>query len=174
VADDPFVTAADIALVRAVQRGDTLALGDLLDRLAPYVGRICAAIALDSGPDAAQATLIIVMRSLRNLRDPAALFGWARTIAVREAVRHARRDARVAPTDTDVLAALPAPDDSQLATDVRAVLAGLSPEHRAVLVLRDLHGHDEATTAALLDVPAGTIKSRLHRARRLFRKEWTL
>jgi DNA-directed RNA polymerase specialized sigma24 family protein len=53
------------------------------------------------------------------------------------------------------------------------VLDRLTPHHRAVLVLRDLEGLDEASVAAVLDLPVGTIKSRLHRARRLFRKEWS-
>jgi len=75
--------------------------------------------------------------------------------------------------DTALLTGLPARDDPQLQTDVRAVLDRLTPHHRAVLVLRDLEGLDEASVAAVLDLPVGTIKSRLHRARRLFRKEWT-
>lgn len=160
----------DPSVVRAAQRGDTLAMNEVLDRLGPYVGRICASIALDSGPDAAQETLIVVMRSLRTVRDPVALAGWVRTVAVREAVRIARRDARSHPIDE--LPELPSPGDPMLAADIRGVLVRLSPEHRAVLLLRDLDGLDEAATAALLEVPEGTIKSRLHRARRQFRKEW--
>jgi RNA polymerase sigma factor (sigma-70 family) len=164
---------ADAALVRAAQGGDTLALNDLLDRLSPYVARICGPIALVSGPDAAQDALIAVLRALPALREPAALWGWVRTIAVREAVRHATRDMRAQPLDTDMLTELPTRDDPQLRTDVRAVLDRLSPHHRAVLVLRDLEGMDETSVATVLDLPVGTIKSRLHRARRLFRKEWT-
>jgi RNA polymerase sigma-70 factor (ECF subfamily) len=71
------------------------------------------------------------------------------------------------------LADLPARGDGQFAVDVHDTLARLSPEHRAVLVLRDLEGLAEHTVAALLDVPAGTAKSRLHRARANFRKAWT-
>jgi DNA-directed RNA polymerase specialized sigma24 family protein len=41
-----------------------------------------------------------------------------------------------------------------------------------VLVLRDLEGFTEAEAAALLGVEAGTVKSRLHRARRAFRDRW--
>lgn len=164
---------ADAALVRAAQGGDTLALNDLLDRLSPYVARICGPIALVSGPDAAQDALIAVLRALPALREPAALWGWVRTIAVREAVRHATRDMRAQPLDTDMLTELPTRDDPQLRTDVRAVLDRLTPHHRAVLVLRDLEGMDETSVATVLDLPVGTIKSRLHRARRLFRKEWT-
>ena len=161
---------ASAALVRAAQRGDTLALHDLLDALAPYVARICGPIALDDAPDAAQEALIAVFRGLRALREPAALHGWVRAIATREAVRVARR--RVARA-ADPLPDLPARGDPELAADVRDVLARLTPEHRAVLVLRDLEGLDEAAAAALLAVPEGTVKSRLHRARRSFREAWT-
>ncbi len=161
---------ASAALVRAAQRGDTLALHDLLDALAPYVARICGPIALDAAPDAAQEALIAVFRGLRTLREPAALHGWVRAIATREAVRVARRRAMRA---ADALPDVPARGDPELAADVRDVLARLTPEHRAVLVLRDLEGLDEAAAAALLAVPEGTVKSRLHRARRSFREAWT-
>lgn len=162
-----------MGLVRTAQGGDTLAMSELLDLLTPYVGTVCGSIALDSGPDAAQDTLVTVMRSLRSLREPAALFGWVRTIAVREAIRHAERDGRARPIDAETLTRIPARDDPQLAADVRDVLARLSPRHRAVLVLRDLHGFTEVDAAALLDLKPGTVKSRLHRARESFRKEWT-
>lgn len=160
------------ALVRAAQGGDTLALADLVDLLEPYVGRICGSIALDAGPDAAQDTLIIVLRRLSTLREPRTLHGWVRTIATREAVRHARRTEHTVPVDAARLAAVPERDDPQLATDVQDVLRRLSPQHRAVLVLRDLHGVDEHTAAASLAVAPGTVKSRLHRARTAFRKAW--
>jgi RNA polymerase sigma-70 factor (ECF subfamily) len=162
------------ALVTAAQAGDTVAMAELLDVLSPYVARICGPIALGSGADAAQDTLVAVLRSLGSLRQPGALFGWVRAIAVRESLRHASADAQALPRSPDLLANVPARDDPQLAADVRAVLRRLRPEHRAVLVLRDLEGLDEQTTAAVLAVPKGTLKSRLHRARAAFRKEWTI
>ena len=151
------------------RRGDTLAMNDLLDQLTPYVGRICGPIALRNGADATQETLVAVFRSLRTLKEPGALFGWVRAIAVREAIRVARQDERQVAAD---LAELPARGDPHLAVDVRDTLARLSPEHRALLVLFDLEGLDEQDAAALLEVPAGTAKSRLHRARASFRKVW--
>ncbi|TCC02736.1 RNA polymerase sigma factor [Kribbella soli] len=157
-------------LVRAAQRGDTVAMNEVLDALTPYVGRICGPIALHDGADAAQEALIAIFRGLHSLQEPAALFGWARAIAVREAVRVARRGQRQLPAE---LTDLPAADDPQLAIDVQDVLRRLSPEHRAVLVLRDLEGMDEQAAAAVLDVPEGTAKSRLHRARASFRKAWS-
>ena len=168
-------TASDVPpaglpdLVRAAQGGDTMAMAELLDVVSPYVGRLCGPIALDDGPDAAQEALITIFTGLGQLRDPAALFGWVRVIAVREAVRTARKAHRVAPAD---LADVPARGDPELAADVRDVLRRLSPQHRAILVLRDLEGLDEQTVSEMLAVATGTAKSRLHRARRLFRQEW--
>lgn len=156
-------------LVQGAQRGDGLAMAELVDELAPAVGRWCGPIALQDSQDAAQEALIVIFRRLGSLRQPAALFGWARAIAVREAVRVARRSARERPAQ---LAELPARGDPLLASDVRQVLDRLAPEQRAVLMLRDLEGLDERSAGALLDLPAGTVKSRLFRARANFRKEW--
>ncbi|MFI8826068.1 RNA polymerase sigma factor [Streptomyces sp. NPDC053431] len=167
---DETTRARGIALARAARRGDTLALHELLDHLLPYVGRICAPIALDDGPDATQEAMVAVFRSLRGLREPETLYGWVRTIAVREAVRVARGAARARPAE---LTELPERGDPQLATDIRDVLARLSPRHRAILVLRDVEGLDEETAAGLLGVSTGTAKSRLHRARVSFRKAWS-
>ncbi|MFG2974791.1 RNA polymerase sigma factor [Streptomyces sp. NPDC048331] len=161
---------ADLApLVRAAQGGDGLAVQEMLDLLTPYVGRLCGPIALQDGPDATQEALIVIFRNIGRLREPAALFGWARVIAVREAVRIARAAARSVP---DPLDDVPARDDPQLAADVRDVLERLSPAHRAVLVLRDLEGLDEHAVSALLGVPEPTVRTRLFRARRNFRKAW--
>jgi RNA polymerase sigma factor (sigma-70 family) len=163
----------DPALVRAAQRGDRIAVADVMDALAPYVGRVCGPIALHDGPDAAQEALIVIFTNLAGLREPAAIYGWARAIAVREAVRVARKAARAARAVPAELADVPAPGDPQLAADIRDVLARLTPEHRAVLVLRDLEGLDEQAAGALLAVPAATVRSRLFRARRSFRKAWS-
>ena len=156
-------------LVCAAQRGDGLAMADLIDVLAPLVGRWCGPIALQDAGDAAQEALIAIFRGLHGLRQPAALVGWARAIAVREAVRVARRSARESPAELDHV---PARIDSTLTVDIRDVLDRLSPEHRAVLMLRDVEGFDEGTAAAMLGVPEGTVKSRLARARARFRKGW--
>ena len=78
----------------------------LVRALAPYVGRICGAIALERGDDAMQETFIAVLRNVRSLREPAALHGWVRRIAVREAVRAAGGRGTPAPAGVE-----PAPVD---------------------------------------------------------------
>jgi RNA polymerase sigma-70 factor (ECF subfamily) len=148
-------------------------MSSLLARLTPYAARVCGPIALDDGPDATQETLIAVFRNLRSLKDPEACHGWVRAIAVRESVRLAKRSARSVPVDPcDRLAGIPTRGDVEQAADVSDVLARLSPEHRAVIVLRDVEGLDESEAAELLALPVGTVKSRLHRARDNFRKAW--
>lgn len=156
-------------LVRRAQRGDTLAVDELLRRLSPYVGRLCAPIAMQHASDAAQEAMIAIFRSLRHLQEPGALLGWVRIICVREAVRVARRNS---PTMTTELSDVPARGDPQLAIDIEDVLRRLSPEHRAVLTLRDLEDLDERMVARVLDLPLGTVRSRLHRARHAFRRDW--
>jgi RNA polymerase sigma factor (sigma-70 family) len=161
--------------VRA-RRGDPLAIDALVKELSPYVGRICGAVALDHADDAMQETFIAVLRALPGLREPAALRGWVRRIAVREAVRVARRAERVVPLDPTDPAVGPGPEvaplDVAVVVDVRATLADLSPEHRAILVLRDLEGWTESEVAEALAIPTGTAKSRLARARAAFVRRW--
>jgi RNA polymerase sigma factor (sigma-70 family) len=159
------------ATVKAAQSGDTVAMDSLVDELMPYVGRICGGIALERGEDAAQESLIAVLRALPRLREPAAVRSWVRRIAVREAVRIAR-DARRRPL-AEATDDVPAPGDPSLVVEVRDQLARMEPAQRAVLVLRDLEGLSEAEVANLLDVAPGTVKSRLHRARRRFIRGWS-
>ncbi len=161
----------DLEQVRAAQAGDLLALSAVVDALAPYVGRLCGSIALDRGADAAQDALIQILRDLPGLREPKALLAWARRVATRESIRHARRG-RGREADPDVLERLPRADDPELAGDVRRVLERLAPEQRAILVMRDLEGLSEQEAAAELGVAKGTVKSRLFRARRAFRERW--
>ncbi len=153
----------------AAQRGDPLAMDALLTELAPWVGRLCSAIALSRGEDAMQETLILVLRNLPTLREPAALRAWVRRIAVRQSLRMTG-DARVVsvpdPPEVPVL------QDLDTAMDVRETLTRLSPSQRAVLVLRDLEDLSEQEAAEALDVPEGTVKSGLHRARESFRQRW--
>ena len=158
-------------LVKGAQRGDALAMDELLGAVAPYIGRICGPVALQDGADAAQETLIAVFRNLRQLRTPAAFLGWVRAIAVREAVKLARNRVRQG-TPLAELEERPGREEPQLASDIADAMGRLSPEHRVVLTLRHVDGLNEQEVARILAVPVGTVRSRLFRARRSFRDAW--
>lgn len=160
----------DEATIRGAKRGDPLALQELVRQVSPYVGRICGAIALEDGEDAMQEALIAIVRGVPSLREPGAFKAWVRRVAVREAVRVARRRRPTEQIDENLEAGEVEIDDS---VDVRAALAALRPDQRAVLVLRDLDGYSERDVAELLNLPAGTVKSRLHRARAAFAQRWS-
>lgn len=168
-ADDAGRRGAQLAQ-RVRVGGDPVAMQELLRFLEPFVGRWCGPIALQDGPDAVQETLLIVFRQLHQLKDTAALLGWVRAIAIREAVKIAAKSNRTVLTE---LAEIPGRAEMETMSDVRDVLARLSPEHRAILVLRDLEDLDERSVSAMLEISVGTAKSRLHRARRSFRRAWS-
>jgi RNA polymerase sigma-70 factor (ECF subfamily) len=141
----------------------------LLTELAPWVGRVCSAIALGRGEDAMQETLILVLRNLATLPQPGALRAWVRRIAVRQSLRMAGDSRMVSMPDVPEV---PVVVDVDTAMDVRETLTRLSPSQRALLVLRDLEDLSERETAELLGMPEGTVKSGLHRAHERFRERW--
>ncbi|NVI86769.1 RNA polymerase sigma factor [Actinomadura sp. BRA 177] len=156
--------------VAAAQQGDALALDGLLDELAPYVRRLCARIAPATADDATQEALLAIFQGLPSLRAPEAIMTWVRSVTVRTAIRLARRhDLEVATEET--VMNRPAPSLEGL-VDIDDALARLPVPQRAVLVLRTREGLSEQEIATTLGIPAGTVKSRLHRARAAFREEW--
>jgi RNA polymerase sigma factor (sigma-70 family) len=183
----PFLEV-DPDLVRAAQGGDAFALDELIEALHPLVRRICARVAGPQGEDAAQEALLAIFRDLRSLRTPEAIVSWASLVTARIAARVQRTDRRqrgsagsAGPVDPIDAAGLPSspsgrPSSSpwihHVVVELTDVLERLPERDRAVLVLRDLQGISERDIAERLGVPVGTVKSRVHRARRRFREEW--
>jgi RNA polymerase sigma-70 factor (ECF subfamily) len=163
--------SVDAAPVRRAQRGDPRALDQVVAEFMPYVSRICGAIALEDGDDAPQEAMIVIVKNLASLREPGALHGWARRIAVREAVRTVR-GGKAVPMDPAVFTTPPYVASEATSMEVHDILAALPPEQRAVLVLRHLDGIGEDEMTDVLGVATGTVKSRLHRARQAFRARW--
>jgi RNA polymerase sigma factor (sigma-70 family) len=156
--------------VAAAQQGDALALDQLLDDLAPYVRRLCARIAPAAADDAAQEALLAIFRGLPSLRAPEAIMTWVRSVTVRTAIRLARQhDLEVAAEGTLMGRHASFPEGL---VDIDDALARLPVSQRVVLVLRTREGLSEQEIATTLGIPAGTVKSRLHRARAAFREVW--
>ncbi len=114
------------------------------------------------------------MRAVRHLtlfRGQSAFRTWLTGIALNCYREWRRRHAReLTASDADLQAAPGSASDDLAA--IRQALAGLTAEHREVIVLHDIEGYTHDEIAAALEIEAGTSKSRLSRARRAFRERW--
>jgi RNA polymerase sigma factor (sigma-70 family) len=128
----------------------------------------------DAAADLAQDTWLKVLRGIASLREPASLRAWLFGIARRVAMDRLRRQYTQAVDDVIVLEDMPAPaGDLDLESDLQTLDAGLHSlplRERETLALFYLHELSIEQIATLLDVPTGTVKSRLFRARQLLRK----
>lgn len=170
----PEVRADEILAIRC-QLGERSAFHDLIARWHEPIWRYLRRLAGsdDAAADLAQETWLRVLRGIASLRDPASLRAWMFGIARRVAMDRLRRQ-YVRAEDADVvLDDLPAPaHDVDPESDLAALESGmdrLPPRERETLALYYLRELTIDQIATLLDVPAGTIKSRLFRARQLLR-----
>jgi RNA polymerase sigma-70 factor (ECF subfamily) len=177
----PDDAAEDAALVRRARGGDREALERLLRDHYNQIHAVCRRItgnAADAA-DAAQNSLIAVTRGLPRFDDRSRFSSWAYRIAVNCSIDELRRRSRSAVVSLDdpdhaglrdraaPLVAAPS-DDPELAgirVDLDGALRRLRLEFRAPLVLRDLCGLDYAEIAEILELPAGTVRSRIARGR---------
>jgi RNA polymerase sigma-70 factor (ECF subfamily) len=128
--------------------------------------------------DLAQEVLLRVRRGLETYR-PGSFEGWLWRItrnAFLDEVRRKQRRPTVALPEGDRtdLGASPPPDqvlaESRLGEDVQAALLGLPYEFREAVVMCDVVGLSYEEIAAATGVPVGTVRSRIHRGRRLLRE----
>lgn len=172
----------DHRLIADCLQGDTAAFGELVrryqDRLFNTVYRL-----VDNAEDAqdvVQEAFLNAYQSLDGFKGDALFFTWLYRIAVNTAIslkrkrrnilslsgQPGRNDSGLEPLDdseeTRPGRGLERVEEEQR---IRRALNRLSPEHRAVLVLKDMEGQKYETMADILRVPIGTIRSRLHRAR---------
>lgn len=121
--------------------------------------------------DAVQDAFLSAFRQAARFRGDALFSTWLHRIVVNACLdRMRRRRVRpVVPYDADALAAIAEPRDDiaerETVVEVTDALARLSDDQRLAIVLVDLQGMSVDEAAAILDVPAGTVKSRCHRGR---------
>ena len=165
----------DGAVLRRAQRGDHGAFHEIVDH---YEGRlrVLAYHLLRDGDhmnDALQDTFVKAWAGLPGFRGDAVLGTWLHQICYRICLDYLRRQ-RVRPAGVELADDLADPADDldglTLRDQVNAALGGLPVEQRAVLLLVDREGYDYATVAAALEVPLGTVASRLSLARAAMRR----
>jgi len=175
------VSADDHRLIAACLGGDPSAFGELVrryqDRLFHTVFRLVDN--QEDAQDVVQETFLNAYQSLDGFKGDALLFTWLYRIAVNTAISLKRKrkatvsieagrngEQTIDPADvSDESRPGHALERAEREKRVRQALSRLSPEHRAVLVMKDMEGQKYETMAEILGVPIGTIRSRLHRAR---------
>lgn len=157
----------DAALVEAVRNGRGERFAELVDRHAAAVFRIVRAAVRQEADaeDLAQETFLSAYKSLPRLRDPRRFRAHLLVIAARKATDYLRRKGRrgiPAPLTEEPPARPPNRRVAQLAR-VEAAVAALPPESRLVFALRHHEGLACTQIAKMLEVPEGTVYSRLSR-----------
>ena len=165
----------DGAIVRAVLAGSPDAYGALVDRHAAAVFRIVRSAVRQQADaeDVAQEVFLAAFRSLDRLREPDRFRTWLLGIAARKAadcIRRRKRRAAFLPLDGDVPAPAPAPPPPAPADAIEAVVEGLPDGWRLVFALRHHEGYSCVRIARLLEIPEGTVYSRLSRVHAAIRK----
>jgi RNA polymerase sigma-70 factor (ECF subfamily) len=173
----------DHSLVEACRAGRTEAFSLLVQR---YQGRLYPTIArlvgsADDAEDILQDAFVRAFEKLDQFQGESSFYTWIYRIAVNLALSgHRRRRVRSAarlghhragaggahPTDESAESDPSAPlERAERERMVRAALDDLKPEHRAVVILKEFDGRRYEEISAILDIPVGTVRSRLHRAR---------
>lgn len=171
------MTPDQTMLVLLAQSGDRAALEQLLRETYAPLGRYIRRLAgADLADDILQETSLQIFRKLPFLREPAVFRPWTFRIASRIAFAHLKRARRWQPLEdappehlTTFDPTLGEPPDEAFLT----LLDRVSPASRAVLLLHYQQGISLEESAAILEIPIGTAKSRLHYGVSTLRKQLT-
>jgi RNA polymerase sigma factor (sigma-70 family) len=172
-------TPAEIeTLARSAAAGDRSALNALLTAVRPEALRICARFLpyREDAEEACQDTLLAVARGIGQFQGRSAFRTWLHRLAANRARSTYQVLRRRAAGEAAGVPLPERPDPRRTSVvagtrlDLLDALDGLPPEYAEAAVLRDVLGLSYGEIAALLEVPEGTVKSRIHEARRRLRQ----
>jgi RNA polymerase sigma-70 factor, ECF subfamily len=173
-----LASADDLTLVRAAQNGDRSAMDHLLRRHFDRIHSVCRRITGNEADaaDASQEAMVAMVRGLHHFDGRSSFATWAYRVATNASLDELRRRRRRPASSLDELddnSGHTMPDASaghaihhvpeRMALE--AALRQLPEEFRVPVVLRDVADLDYADIAAVLDIPVGTVKSRIARGR---------
>jgi RNA polymerase sigma-70 factor, ECF subfamily len=175
---------SDWELVSRAQAGDMAAFAELVRRYQSPVVQFCYRMtgSVQDAEEVAQDSFLRVFGHLRRLTPRARfstfLFGVARNLTL-NLLRDSKRRGRGVTESLDPLSVVrddtTRPDRSarrhEIETTIERAMALLSPEHREILVLREVNGMDYDAIAEVLGCRKGTVRSRLARAREQLRNQ---
>ena len=165
----------DPGLVGRAREGDQDAFAEIVARSIGRLNAVARLIMRDphAAEDAVQEALVEAWRDLPCLRDVTRFDPWVRRLLLHACFDRAKRDRSIRLREVKVPLELDAARDEQpsvvLRDEVEGALRTLSTEHQAVLVLTYYLDLPLSDAAAAMDIPLGTMKSRLDRARSAMR-----
>ena len=172
----------DQPLIEAARAGQSQAFGELVrrhqDRLYPTLLRLTGSA--EDAQDLLQESFFRAYQKLGRFRGGSSFYTWLYRLAVNLALSHRRR--RRGPVRLSELSVAggegldppsdPGRSDPSMPVElaerdaiIQDALDALAPDHRAVVVLKEFDGLRYEEIAAILEIPVGTVRSRLHRAR---------
>ncbi|MHC4100317.1 MAG: RNA polymerase sigma factor [Planctomycetota bacterium] len=163
-------------LVVRCQVGDEGAFVEIVQRYHERLRNYVRHLSVDASrvDDVLQEVWLNVFRSLPSLRQPGAPAAWLYRIARAAALAEKRRGRAGAGLDLEPEAVVTGDDEPdftpQDAARIHACLDRLSPGHREVLLLRYLEESSYQDIADVVGSPLGTVRSRLHHAKRALRR----
>ena len=174
--NDPSRKIVDEILVMDCQSGNVKALELLVSRWQKRLWTYAYRILGDSEAawDITQESWLGIVRGIRKLEDPARFGPWCFRIVGNKAndwIRKRQADRQPA-QQTEPAQACGDCERLDKASDLSAILRKLPRNHREILMLYYIEQLNVGEIAIVLDVPNGTVKSRLHKAREQFRKLW--
>lgn len=185
---------SDDTLVAQALSGDRAAFGTLVERYQDAVYRIVrrtSRVDADRAEDLAQETFLRAFRALARFRGECSFASWLFRIATNLTINRvttlaARADRTTTSIDApsratnserpmepaDPRATSPAAriEREEVKSAIESALTRIPDDYRAAVVLRDVEGLDYDSIAAVLEVPVGTVRSRLHRGREALRE----
>jgi RNA polymerase sigma-70 factor (ECF subfamily) len=178
ISNDGQVIDPDGELVERTRRGDLGAFGELVERHGDVVFRVAArVVGPDEAQDVSQDAFLRALHRLSSFRGTAPFRSWLLQIAHNAALNALARkrpepvarphedlgdETEAAPAERDPAAML---ERSERSRRLESKLRTMRPVYRSLLVLRDLEGLSYEEIAQILDMPLGSVKGRLHRAR---------
>ena len=160
----------DVDLVVRAQQGDQQAVASIARSIAIRLRKMAYGVLrdMDLAEEAAQRAIIAIWRELPGLRDPGRFDAWAYRVLVHICYDERRRFQKHAATSLDGVTMVSSGSDIvhdvHLRDQLERGFERLSLEHRAVIVLHHQLGLPLDEVAEALEIPTGTVKSRLHRA----------
>jgi RNA polymerase sigma-70 factor (ECF subfamily) len=166
----PGPEPTDLDLVRRFQAGDQSAFTLLVERHERRVYNLAYRMLgrAEEARDASQEAFISCFRHLGAFRGDAAFTTWIHRITVNACYDMLRKKVPEPVEDIELPGPISSPDHADqaaTAVDVQRALVKIHPDYRAVLILFDVQGIPYEEIAAALQIPLGTVKSRLHRGR---------